>query len=105
MVDDHVRASPVGGDPADLASVIVKRPGMYMGEPVTFERAAAYTIGVEMALIATGRHSPLAEEDHRLLQERPRGRRSREQELADIRRLKPLLAKLFTALQEDACPP
>ncbi|WP_114854543.1 hypothetical protein [Brachybacterium sp. YJGR34] len=101
MVDDHVRASPVSGDPADLARVIVKRPGMYMGGPVTFERAAAYTIGVEMALIATDRDPPLTEEDHRLLQERPRGRRSLEQELAHIRRLEPLLAKLFTALQEE----
>ncbi|WP_454172385.1 hypothetical protein [Microbacterium maritypicum] len=98
MVDDHVAVGRVGDDPAALARGIAGHPGIYMGGPATFERAAAYTIGVEMALIATDRNSPLTEEDHRLLQERPEGDRTPEQEATEIRRLEPVLAKLFAAL-------
>ncbi|EWC62785.1 hypothetical protein UO65_1907 [Actinokineospora spheciospongiae] len=98
MADDHVVAALVGDDPAALARGIVRHPGMHMGGPVTFERAAAHAMGVEMALIATDRPSPLTQEDTALLMERPDTGRATEQELADIRRLEPILAKVFGAL-------
>lgn len=98
MVSDHVMVGPVGENPTALARGIAGHPGMYMGGPATFERAVAFVYGVEMALIATDRQSPLTKEDHRLLQERPCAGRPPDQELADIRRLEPLLTKLLSAL-------
>jgi len=97
MTDDHVVGSGVIGDPTGLAGAIVKRPGMYMGGPITFSRAIAYALGVEMALLVSGKVSPLTEEEHLQLQERADGDRSEDDERNDIRRLEPLLAKLFVA--------
>jgi len=99
MTDEHVVGGIVADDPIGLASAIVKRPGMYMGGPVTFERAAAFAMGLEMALIAVDGPSPLTQEDHRLLQERREGVRSDDEEREDILALQPLLARLFSALR------
>ncbi len=38
MTEEHVVGGIVADDPAGLASAIVKRPGMYLGGPVPFER-------------------------------------------------------------------
>jgi len=97
MTDDHLVGSGVISDPVGLARAIVKRPGMYMGCPVTFSRATAYILGVEMALLVGGTDSPLTEEDHRWLQACADGDRSEEDERDDIRRLETLLTKLFIA--------
>lgn len=49
MSDDHiVKGGLPEWDPGYLAAAIVKRPGMYMGGPVTFNRAAAYAHGLEI---------------------------------------------------------
>lgn len=101
MSDDHV---VTGGleewDPQGLAQAIVIRPGMYIGAPVTFDRVAACALGLEMAVLMRGDTSPLSEDDHRLLRDRPNGERGREQELEDVRRLEPVLARLLSAAQK-----
>lgn len=41
--------------PEEQAHVIAKRPGMFMGSPVTFERAVAFIHGFELALQMIGK--------------------------------------------------
>lgn len=103
MSADHI---VTGGlperNPSDLAAAIVKRPGMYMGGPVAFDRAAAYAHGLEMALLIQGRNSPLTDEDNRLLRSGNDDQRSPEEELDDIKLLEPVLARLLWAVQQGS---
>lgn len=75
---------------------------MYMDGPVTYERVAAYAHGLEMALLMRGDYSPLTDADNRLLRTRDNGQRSCEEELDDIKRLEPVLARLLRAAQQGA---
>lgn len=70
MADDHTVSGSLDADPSDLAGAIVKRPGMYMGGPVTFDRASTYALGLELAVLVRGDESPLSEDDHQLLRDR-----------------------------------
>jgi len=98
MSDDHIVSGPV--DPVDLAAAIVRRPGMYLGAPVTFDKAAAYVAAIEIVLFAAGKDSALTDEHRRLL--RPStGDRSGQQEREDIQRLEPVLVQLLAAAQDD----
>lgn len=103
MPDDHIVTGGLPArDPSHLAAAIVKRPGMYMGGPVTFDRAAVYARGLEMALLLQGKDSPLTDEDDRLLGNGNDGQRSREEEVDDIKLLEPVLAKLLSSTQQGA---
>lgn len=52
MTGDHVMAEQVGDDPAVLARGIARHPSIRTGGPLSFERAAACAMGVEMILIS-----------------------------------------------------
>lgn len=51
-----------------------------------------------------GDDSPLSEDEHRLLRDTPNGERSREEELEEIGRLEPVLAKLLSAVPGRDAP-
>lgn len=101
MPDDHIVTGGLPAqDPRDLAAAIVKRPGMYMCGTVTFDRAAAYANGLEMALLIQGKDSPLTDADNRLLRSGNDDQRSPEEELDDIKLLQPVLTKLLGSAQQ-----
>lgn len=53
MTGDHVMVEQAGDDPAVLARGIARHPSMRIGGPLSFERAAACAMGVEIVLIST----------------------------------------------------
>lgn len=92
----------VGGvaTPQEQALAFVKRPGIFIGNPVRFDRVLAYLHGFEMALeTAYGRqprlheYSDLLDEIKQELGSKP----SADQELESISALEPILERLYSA--------
>lgn len=88
--------------PAELARAFVRRPGMFIGEPVTFDRAAAWLRGFDDALMLRDRITtvegiaarPTAV--HAALLEPVSG-----DEDADLMRLEPLAVALFAEANRE----
>jgi hypothetical protein len=84
--------------PRDGKSSFAIRPEVYVGSPVTFQRAGAFIEGVGWALaVATGRPSPISKFHELLYPPTSCEARTEDQEYEAIQTLLPALKALFPA--------
>ena len=101
-LDQYSDGYVVGGTltPEEHAQAFIKRPSMFIGDPVKLDRVLAYIHGLETALeMAHGRHPRLYKFEDLLneIKQELGSDPTRDQELEAIHALEPIMAQVYAA--------